>query len=268
MLVAQALDDCDLDGAVEALTLEVRQNPTDSGRRAGLAELLCFAGDLERADRLLDLVQHQDPSRAIGVALFRQLIRAEEARQQFYREGRLPEFIEPPDEHDRLYLQAAVALRLGDAPGAAALLADAENRRQPLSGVADGDVFDEFRDLDDLAATHLDVLTSTGKFYWLPWRRIESVVLHRPERRRDLLWRRATIATTLGTDGEVFVPTIYPGTATPAEKGALRLGRETAFAGTDGAPVLGRGLRSFLVGDSVRTVLELSRIEFVGAGHG
>src|SRR5579871_2060744 len=190
--VSEQLDAGNLDGAIDTLNQEVRQFPTDTARRSLLAELLCFAGNFERADRLLDAVQHQDTSVAMGVALFRQLIRAEEARLSFYSQCRLPEFLAPPTEHDQLYLQALVALKDGERERAAQLLADAEGQRTPLGGKVDGTAFDDMRDLDDVSATHLDVLTSTGKFFWVPLRTVESIKLHRPEHRRETLWRRAT----------------------------------------------------------------------------
>src|SRR5690606_17147809 len=69
--------------ALAAATAQVRSRPTDVAARVFLAELLCFAGELERADKQLDLVADQDTTLAVGVALFRQLIRGEQARQQF-----------------------------------------------------------------------------------------------------------------------------------------------------------------------------------------
>lgn len=258
--VSDRLEAGDLDGAIEILNNEVRQKPTDSARRGALAELLCVAGNLERADRLLDALQQQDTSVALGAALFRQLIRAEQARQQFYGECRLPEFLEPPSAEDQLYLKAVVALHDGDKAGAAGFLAEAEAKRAPLGGKVDDVSFDEIRDLDDVAATHFEVLTSTGKFYWIPMRRVESIIFHRPERRRDLLWRRATMSVAGGPDGEVFLPATYPWSEPP--RAALRLGRETDFIGGDGEPVRGLGLRSFLFGDAVRTILEIGRIDF------
>ena len=38
-----------LNEALAAVKDEIRKNPTDQARRGFLAELLCFAGDLERA---------------------------------------------------------------------------------------------------------------------------------------------------------------------------------------------------------------------------
>ena len=255
----------DLDGAIKSLSALLRQTPTDTTRRAQLAEALCFAGALDRADQHLEIVEQQDPSTAIGVALFRQLIRAEEARQQFYASGRVPAFVATPSEHDQMYLKALAALKEGAGAEAAHLVAEAENTRTPQAGVLDGQPFDDLRDLDDIVASHFDVLTSTGKFYWIPIRQIDSVTFHPPQRQRDLLWRRATLEVRGGPSGEVFIPAVYPPTGPPLT-GTLQLAQQTDFIG-DGAdsPVRGRGQRSFLVSDRAQPILDIQRIEFVGA---
>jgi type VI secretion system protein ImpE len=257
----QRIEAGDLSGAVEWLTAEVRQHPGDPGRRAELAELLCFAGEYERADRMLDLLGEQDTSLAVGVALFRQLLRAEESRQQFYSSGRLPALLSSPSTHDQLYLRALVMLKAGDGASAMRLVDEAEAGRAPLPGKLDGKPFADLRDLDDISASHFDVLTSTGKFYWIPMRQVRQVTLHAPRRRRDLLFRRATMEVESGPSGEVFLPTIYPG-LNGNSSGALRLGQQTDFVGGNATPVRGRGLRSFLVDDEARPILEMSSIEF------
>jgi hypothetical protein len=120
-----------LDEAIEHLNAEVRKAPTSIDRRAQLAELLCVAGNLERADTVLSAIADIDPKAMIGVALFRQLVRAEQARQQFYSVGRLPEFVVKPDALLELELRAAIAAREG-APGElATLVAEREAARVP-----------------------------------------------------------------------------------------------------------------------------------------
>ena len=82
--------------AVAAALGEVKMNPSDVGKRRFLCELLCFTGDLERADRQLEALKQmvsENPDDLVSVCLFQQLIRAEQARQQFYSDGRLPEFL-------------------------------------------------------------------------------------------------------------------------------------------------------------------------------
>ncbi|WP_119459035.1 type VI secretion system accessory protein TagJ [Rhodospirillaceae bacterium SYSU D60014] len=249
-----------LQEAIEAMNAEVKSHPTDANRRGFLAELLCFAGRFERADLQLDVLTDQDPKAAIGIALFRQLVRAELARRQFYSEGRLPEFLGQPSPLLQLHLQASIRLRENDAGDAAKLLAQAEDQRPAVGGICDGRAFEDMRDLDDLTAPFFEVLTSTGKYYWIPMDRVVSLEFRPPERPRDLIWRRAQMTVAEGPDGEVFLPAIYAGTDDQEDRALL--GRVTDWAGGEGAPVRGIGQRGFLIGNESKTIMEISTIEF------
>jgi type VI secretion system protein ImpE len=248
-----------LDEAIEQLNGEVRKNPTAIDRRAQLAELLCVTGNLERADTVLNAIADIDPGAMIGVALFRQLVRAAQARQQFFSDGRLPEFVVKPNALIELELRAAIAAREGASDDLARLVAEREEIRTPLAGSADGEGFDDFRDLDDLTAAHLEVFTSTGKYFWIPLADIESIELRKPESLRDLLWRRALVSVADGPDGEVFLPTIYPAVLQSA---AQRLGHVTDFESAAERVSVGKGLRTFLVGDESKSIRELARVAF------
>ena len=91
-----------------------------------LAELLCFTGDLERADKHLDAIGQQDAEAMLAVAALRQLVRAELSRKEFSEQGRVPEFLDPPPPHVQLALEASIAMREGKTAEAAAKLAEAE----------------------------------------------------------------------------------------------------------------------------------------------
>jgi type VI secretion system protein ImpE len=250
-----------LDDAVAAALAEVKQSPADVGRRTFLAELACFAGDLDRADRQLDLLGEVAPQATLGLSLFRQLIRAEQARQQFFAEGRVPEVVAEPGPTLRPYLEASVLLRTGEATRSAELLRQAEETRPRVRGLCDGKPFDDFRDLDDLTAPVFEVLTCTGKYYWIPIERVESIEVRPIERIRDLLWRRARMVVRDGPDGEVYLPTLYAGSHQEKED-ALRLGRATDWRDGGEAPVRGRGLRTYLAGDATPTILEIKELTF------
>jgi type VI secretion system protein ImpE len=248
-----------LDEAIEHMNAEVRGNPTSIDRRALLAELLCVAGNLERADTVLNAITQIDPGAMVGVALFRQLVRAEQARQQFYSEGRVPEFVVAPDALLELELRAAIALREGDLGEVNRLLAEREAARVPLACVVDGVPADDFRDLDDLCAAHIEIFSSTGKYFWVPVSAIVAIEFRKPETRRDLLWRRAQLTVADGPDGEVFLPCIY---AAKEMSIAHRLGHQTDFTDLADKAALGLGLRTFLVGDGSKTILELGTVTF------
>jgi type VI secretion system protein ImpE len=249
--------------AINELNEEVKRHPTDSSRRGFLCELLCYAGELDRADLNLDTLSHQDPQSAPGLSQFRHLVRAEQARQQFYTEGRVPELLGQPAPDLKLRLEASILLREGKTSDANALLAQAEEQRPKPTGVSAGQPFQDLRDLDDLTASFFEVLTSNGKYYWIPMDRVELIEFRQPRRPRDLLWRQAHMVVTDGPDGEVFLPTLYSGSQSDPDD-RVRLGRVTDWKRADGAPVRGVGLRTYLVGDEARTILELTEMSFAG----
>ena len=81
--------------AVKALGAEVRDNPTDARRRTFLFELLCFAGEFERADKQLEVLGQAGPNSEIGVLLYRSALYAERQRQDLFAHGELPKAAEP-----------------------------------------------------------------------------------------------------------------------------------------------------------------------------
>lgn len=247
--------------AIQAALEVVKKNPTDIERRGQLIELLCFAGEMERADKQLETIGQQHPDALVGVSMLRQLVRAENARQQFFNEGRVPEFLGEPTEALKDYLAASIAIREGNAAEAAEKLAQAESKRTPVAGTCDGQEFSEFRDLDDMCAGYFEVLTSTGKYYWVPLERVELVEFRAPERPKDLLWRRCNMKVEDGPEGEVFIPAIYAGTHKLADD-QLRLGRGTQWVEEGDAPVRGQGQRTFLVGDHDIPIMQMTEITF------
>lgn len=250
-----------LQEAIAAATAQIKAKPQDLAARGLLCELLCFAGDFERADKQLDALGQLDPQALLAVSEFRHLARAEQARQQFYFEGRVPDFLEPPSPELQLRLAAAVQLRAGDVAAAAGLLEEAERQRPKLGGTCDGRRFADLRDCDDLTASIFEVLTSQGKYYWMPMERVERIEIRPFERPRDLLWRSAHVVLRDGAHGEMFLPTIYAGTAASGTEQAV-LGRMTDWQGGDSSPLRGIGQRMLLVDDEDRPLLEIGELEF------
>lgn len=262
MTAKQLLDAGKLADALAAANDDVKKHPQDASCRWLLSELLCFVGDFERADKQLDVIGTQDPQAVAGVALFRQLLRAEMARQEFYRDGRVPEFLGAPDAVLRAHIEASIELRSGNQARAAELLAQAREQAPPAAGTCDGAAFDDIRDLDDLCGPFLEVLTSTGKYYWVPLATVESMEFRPPKRARDLVWRQAEMSVNGGPTGEVYIPCLYAGTAAHADD-QLRLGRATDWVG-DG-PVRGVGQRMLLVGEADKSILEITKLEFTNS---
>ncbi len=245
--------------AIVAATAEVKRAPANAAARNLLCELLCFVGEWDRADKQADAIALDDPRAVMAISLLRHLIRAETARQDFYREGRVPEFLEVPSPRMKLHLEASIALREGKGPEAARLLAEAEDLRPRLSGTCNGKPFSEIRDLDDLTGSFFEVLTGNGKYYWVPFETVDSMEFHRPKHLHDLIWRSCRLVVRGGPDGEVYLPALYAGShADPDER--IRLGRLTDWRGGDGGPVRGMGQRMFLVGDADMSIFDFSEL--------
>ena len=253
----------DLAAAVAAAQAVVKAMPRDSGARWLLAELMLFAGDAVRADRMLDAAVLDDPSPA--VLEFRKLLRAEVVRQQVWNEGRAPKFSADEATPSQLAaVRAAVLARAGSAEEATAEALRAEELRPKRAGtaeLADGTTiaFDDFRDADDLSAPMVEVLTTNGDHILVPIERLVSLEFDAPRRPRDLAWRRTAIDLRDGTEGVVYMPSIYPAPSGQADP--VRLGRVTEWDDACG-PVRGRGQRMFLIGDEAVALSDLASIRF------
>jgi type VI secretion system protein ImpE len=185
-----------------------------------------------------------------------------------FSEGRVPEFLGEPTDAQRQSLAAVVALRGGDTQEAGKLAAQAEAARGRPSGTVGGATFDDMRDGDDLLASCFEVITTTGKYFWIPPQRVVLLEFHPMKRPRDLFWRRASMQVADGPDGDVYLPMIYPPVASAAAAltDALRLGRATDWqqAG-EGGPMRGVGAVTLLVGEESLTWLEMDKVSFQAA---
>lgn len=261
MNALEAFNAGSLEEAIELAKDEVKSNPTDLGKRNLFCQMLCWSGDLERADKQLETIMMQEPTSAMTVSLFRQLIRGETSRQECFSKGRAPELLDEVDPLIQKHLELMLCMREGKKSEAMDLLGQIEEERPKVKGTCDGEAFDDLRDLDDTCCSFFEVLTTTGKYYWIPFQRIEMIAFHPIESPRDLMWRRCHMIVKGGPDGEVFIPLQYARSLGSEDK-QLRLGRATDWEGGEDAPVSGLGRRMMLIGETDKSLLEVSNFEF------
>ena len=146
----------------------LRKAPTDLNARVLLGELLAFTGNLERADVVLDAASAIDPTTATGGGGIPPAHpRGHGAATVVPRRQRARIPVDPT-ETQRLQLAALVALRAGDLAEAARQAEAAEAVRPRAPGKQGDTAFDDLRDADDLLAGSFEVLTTTGKYFWIP----------------------------------------------------------------------------------------------------
>lgn len=243
-----------LQAAIDAQIQDVKTSPADHNKRFFLVEMLLFAGDLDRAKRQIDAIKYGDMELDMALLAYRQLLDAEEARRRLFRDGLAPAFLAPAPDHVHVRLEAVNRLREKNFKEAAELLAKPVAQTHAIRGQLNDKPFDMLRDCDDLFGTVLEVM-ARGKYFWVPLEQVDSVALNPPRFPRDLLYMPAKLITNTGETGDVFLPVLYPGSYAHADD-AVKLGRKNDWVIEDGGPVRGVGLRDFLVGEDVVSLLE------------
>jgi len=254
-----------LQEAIEQLIGEVKANPADTSRRTFLFELLCFAGEWDRAEKQLDVIGHQSAEAELGVMVYRAIIKAERERQRLFKEGVAPHFLKEPPAYVDLHVTAINQIREGKTAEARATLDRAEEERPAISGTL-GDVeFQDFRDADDLVAPVLELIVK-DKYVWFPFEQVKRMEIAPPRSLRDLLWASASIEALDGTIGEVYVPALYCGTG-EHDDNQVKLGRVTDWKQVGDNLYRSVGLRLFLVDDEDKTMFETKSVTFNAAGE-
>ncbi len=249
-----------LEAAILEATEQVRAKPADQTARISLFELLCFAGEFDRAKKQIDVVEQQRDKSDLSVQVYQNCLKAERERLRVYEEGIEPYFISDPPAYVDLQMEAIKAIRKGEFGKASDILGRAEESRPALSGRRNGKSFEDFRDWDDLAAPILELFIH-DKFAWLPMEQIKTLEIRPPAQLRDLIWASAKIESIAGTQGEVFVPALYAGSAQDASA-EVRMGRRTEWRMLGEQLCHAVGLRIFLADDEEVPIFELKKIEF------
>jgi type VI secretion system protein ImpE len=216
--------------AIQALGAELRDNPGDQKRRTFLFELLCFAGEYERAEKHLDVLAGAGIDAATGTLLYRAAMAAERSRNDLFARKDYP-------------VTAADSVR----------------------GTLNGKPFESLEDGDPRIGPRLEVYAA-GQYMWLPLAHIASIEMQAPKRLRDLLWAPCLVRT--GPQframelGEVLVPALAPFTFRHADD-AVRLGRATVWE-EEGDQLVPFGQKTLLVDGEEFPFLELRHLEIAG----
>jgi len=232
MLARQLFQSGKLDEAIEALGVEVRDNPTDAQRRSFLFELLCFAGKFDRAEKQLNVLGKGNRNAELGALLYHAAIHGESLRQPMFEKGDFP--------HSDVRI---------------------------VGGTLNGTPFTTITDADPRIGPRLEIFAA-GQYMWLPFEHIQSVKVDAPKRLRDLLWAPAIVRPAESFKGmeigEALMPAIAPLTWRETD-GALRLGRVTEWREIENGEQAPVGQKLLLVDGEEFPILELRELEIAHA---
>ncbi|MBN2321344.1 MAG: virulence protein SciE type [Acidobacteria bacterium] len=223
-----------IEEAIQALAASLRNDPTDVRNRTFLFELLCFTGELDRAEKQLDILSDISKESGMGTLIYRSALQAERLRREMFETKAFPQ-------------------------------TDAESIPQVI---LNGTAFKTIEDADPRIGRRMEVYAA-GSYLWLPFAHIASVRMEEPRRVRDLIWIPAVLKTgpkCRGLDlGEVMIPALTPFAFRHADK-SVRLGRQTVWEKADGihAP---EGQKMLLVDGEEFPILEVRTLEFPAASE-
>lgn len=256
----ELLDAGQLQAAIKEVTQEVKSKPSEMRQRTFLFELLCFAGDYDRAEKQLEVVGHQSAQAELGVQVYRNNLKAERERRRLFSDGLAPHFLTEPPHYVDLHVSAINRVREGNFEEAREILDRAEEERPALSGKVDDETFSDFRDYDDLVGPVLELIVH-DKYTWVPFEQIKQIKITAPRQLRDLIWTPARIEAIDGTIGEVFIPALYV-LSSDHPNDQVKLGRMTDWIEINKLLNLPKGLRLFMVDGEDKAMLEVRNIEF------
>ena len=265
MTAKELLDKGKLMEAVQAMIQEVKAHPADGRARTFLFELLCFAGELDRAKTHLEALDSQDPKADLGIEFYRKVLKAEQARREVFEGKGTPKFFSGCPDYLQGHLDALAHIREGRFAEAKTLLDAAQEKRPAIQGEWDGKVFTDFADCDDLLGPVLEVIAQDS-YYWVPLSQITHISITPPKHLRDLLWVPAHVETTDMPLG-VVLPVLYPGSYAAADD-LLKLGRMTDWNREQGELIRGVGQHTFIIDDSDKGILEIREVTFSAGEQG
>jgi type VI secretion system protein ImpE len=219
--------------AISALSSQLRDNPSDSRARTFLFELLCFAGEYDRAEKQLDILEQEgNRDSMLGILLYKAALNAERTRQEMFEIKSYPR---------QLVNGSSVSVR----------------------GKLNGKEFQSLSDADPRIGEKLEVFAA-GDYMWISYNDIAAMRAEAPKRLRDLLWLPANLVT--GPElrsrelGEVLLPAISP-LSWRHPNDEVRLGRVSEWSEDETGDVAPFGQKNLLVDGDEIPFLEIRELE-------
>ena len=254
----------DMDAALVALYEQIRGNPSDSGLRRFLFQLLCVDGKWDKALLQLEALGELDPGSMLLAQFFKPLIACEILRGDVFKGKRTALIFGEPKEWVGWMVQANALLAEGQFKPARDLRERALESASAIAGTVNGHAFEWIADADSRLGPIAEAMID-GKYFWIPFECIRQISMVAPTDLRDLVWTPAKFQWSNGGEGAGFVPVRYPGSE-DSKDGGIRLARKTEWVEREEATFLGLGQRIFSTDDGDYPILEVRSVDFRPSG--
>lgn len=253
------MDNVPVKTLLDQATASARSAPGDASTRMKLFRLFAVTGQWERAATQLDTATNLDASLGFTAMVYKQAIACERFRAEVFAGRRTPVIAGEPPRWLALMVEA---LRADAAGSGRALRDEALEAADAKPGRADGQAFEWIADADARLGPVCECFID-GKYYWVPFERIERVDIPEPEDVIDVVWAAAEMTFTGGGAKHVLIPVRYPGSESSGDDD-LMMARKTTWSGSDDEGYRGLGQRVLTTDQAELGLLDVRVLELGG----
>lgn len=250
----------DLEKALVNLKEAVRTHPGKAELRIFLFQLLSVMGQWERAITQLNIAAELDSDALLMAPVYRSALNCEVLREAVFQGSRTPLSFGEPLAWMAWLMQVPSLLKAGKTKAAADLRDKAFDMASTVSGRIDGQDFSWIADADERLGPILEALID-GKYYWIPFERIQSITIEKPVHLRDVIWVKAAFTWTNEGQAAGFIPGRYAGSEKQEDSG-FRLARKTAWQDAGNNLFVGLGQRMLATDQGEYPLLEIREVVF------
>lgn len=246
-----------LDGALQRVQQDIRNNPADVKLRLCLFQLLAVQGQWQRALGQLQVIAQLDGSLMELAQTYRSAIRAEVHRNEVFAGKRRPLLLGEAAPWLVQLLDALQHDAKGDSAQALAARQAAMAAAPEVAGQSSGEPFAWIVDGDARLGPVVEAVIR-GQYHWLSFEQIVDLHVEAPTDLRDMVWQQARL--TLENAEEVFalLPVRYPDLASADD--AIKLARKTEWQELGDDLYLGRGQKMWMTDQGELALLDIRQL--------
>ncbi len=185
-------------------------------------------------------------------------MQCEQLRAQVFSGARSPLVLGQPLPWIAQLLQALALQADGKTEQATALRNEGLASATPTAGTLNGRPFEWLADADSRLGPILEVLLN-GAYYWVPFERIQRIVVEPPADARDLVWLPAQFTWTNGGEALGLLPVRYPGSEKSTDA-SICMARKTEWSLVGDDHYVGLGQRVLASDRDELGVLEVRQL--------
>jgi type VI secretion system protein ImpE len=254
----QAVRSGDPDAALKTLQEQVRHNPSDAKLRVFLFQLLCVAGQWDRALNQLNVAADLDASTLAMAQMYREALQCEGLRAEVFAGKRSPVIFGEPPDWVALLIESLLVRGTDRSRESEPLRERAFEAAPETAGSIDGQPFAWIADADMRIGPICEAIIN-GRYYWVPFDRLSAIDLDPPVDLRDVVWMPAHFQFANGGETVGLIPTRYPGSES-SDDPQVRLARKTVWHEPAPEVFIGLGQRVLATDTGEHAIMDLRKI--------